>query len=170
MPAIAVAPLTPYLSMAAVAFLCYRRMRRTFGRQPWSPWRAGLRTTVMALLALALAFAVYGLPAVRGGIALGVVAGVGIGWLSLRHTQVEWSQGRGWSTTNPWIGGTLLAVLLARLAWRFGNGVFGDGMAAASTQASPLTMGMAAALVTYALVHSVGVWARLRQLRARAGA
>lgn len=168
MPAVALAPLTPYLSLAAVGWLAYRRMRRSFGRQPFQPLRAGLRMGVMGLLALALAFAVLGLPAVRVGIGLGALAGVVLGVAAMRHTRCEWEAGQGWSTTHPWIGATLVAVLLARLAWRLGSGAFGGGIAAAGNQLSPLTMGIASALVVYTLWHGTGVWWRLRQLRASA--
>ena len=44
------------------------------------------------------------------------------------------------------------------------------GAAVAGSQASPLTLGIAAALVLYSLVHVGGVWWRLRQLRLQASA
>ncbi|MFO3705926.1 hypothetical protein ACI6Q5_13315 [Xanthomonas codiaei] len=170
MPAHAIAPFTPYLSMAAIGFLCYRRIRRSFGRQPWKPLATGVRTMALLILAAALGFALYGLPQVRPGIALGALAGIGLGVLSLRYTPAEWVQGRGWYTPNPWIGAALMLVLLGRLAWRWASGAFAAGAAVAGSQASPLTLGIAAALVLYALVHIAGLWWRLRQLRLQAGA
>ena len=89
MPAIALAPLTPYLSMAAIAFLYYRRIRRTFGRQPWKPVRSGIRLGVMALLGAALVSAAVFLPGVLPGIVTGAVVGIGLGVLALRHTHTE---------------------------------------------------------------------------------
>lgn len=70
MPAAAIAPLTPYLSMAAIALLYYRRIRRSFGRQPWKPVSTAVRTVVLVIAAAALAFAVYGPPQVWLGIAV----------------------------------------------------------------------------------------------------
>ncbi|MCC4605873.1 hypothetical protein HG421_18565 [Xanthomonas campestris pv. badrii] len=168
MPA-AIAPLTPYLSMAAIGYFYYRRIRRSFGRQQWKPASTALRSVVLVIAAAALAYAVYGLPQVRLGIALGAVAGIGLGALSLRYTHAEWVDGRGWYTPNPWIGAALMLVLLGRLAWRWASGAFSQGAAAAGSQASPLTLGIAAALVLYALVHVGGLWWRLRQLRLQAG-
>ncbi|MBB4656299.1 hypothetical protein GGR73_002872 [Xanthomonas sp. F14] len=168
MPAAAIAPLTPYLSMAAIALLYYRRIRRSFGRQPWKPVGTAVRALVLLIAAAALAFAVYGLPQVRPGIAVGTLIGIGLGALSLRYTHAEWLEGRGWYTPNPWIGGGLTLVLLGRLAWRWADGAFSAGAAAAGSQASPLTLGIAAALVLYSLVHVGGLWWRLRQLRLQA--
>ncbi|UXA55092.1 hypothetical protein M0D46_08635 [Xanthomonas prunicola] len=165
MPAAAIAPLTPYLSMAGIGYLYYRRIRRSFGRQPWKPGATGVRMTALLILAVALGLAVYGLPQVRLGIAAGTLVGLGLGALSLRYTHAEWVDGQGWYTPNPWIGGGLMLVLLGRLAWRWADGAFNAGAAAAGSQASPLTLGIAAALVLYSLVHLGGLWWRLRQLR-----
>jgi peptidoglycan biosynthesis protein MviN/MurJ (putative lipid II flippase) len=169
MPAHAIAPLTPYLSVAAIAFIYYRRIRRSFGRQPWHPVRAGLRLGLLVLVSALLAFAAYGLPGVAPGIALGALAGAALGVFSLRHTRAEWTDGHGWYTPNAWIGAGLMVLLLARLAWRWADGGFGAGVSTAGTQASPLTMGIAATLVVYALVHVGGLWWRMRQLRLQAG-
>ena len=164
MPAIALGPLAPYLPVAAIAFLYYRRIRRTFGRQPWNPLRARLRLGVMALLAVALACSAIWLPRVMPGALVGVALGV----LALRHTHVEWAEGQGWSTTHPWIGAVLLVALLARLAWRLGNGALTPGANALASQLSPLTLGLAAALVAYSLLHTGGVAWQLRTLRLQA--
>ncbi len=168
MPAIALAPLAPYLSMAAIAFLYYRRIRRTFGRQPWKPVRSGIRQGVMALLGAALVSAAIFLPGVLPGIVTGAVVGIGLGVLALRHTHTEWADGQGWSTTNSWIGAALTVVLLGRLAWRVGSGALATGDGAAGFQGSPLTFGIAAALVVYSLLHTGGIWWRLRRLRLQA--
>ena len=69
MPAFAIAPLTPYLAMAAVAFFYYRRIRRSFGRQPWKPVAATLRTALLLVATAALGYAAYGLPGAAPGVA-----------------------------------------------------------------------------------------------------
>ncbi|WP_019304005.1 hypothetical protein [Xanthomonas oryzae] len=171
MPAAAIAPLTPYLSMAAIGYLYCRRIRRSFGRQQWQPVATAVRSAVLLIAVAALAFAVYGLPQVRLGIAAGALVGIGLGALSLRYTHAEWTDGQGWYTPNRWIGGGLmlvLLVLLGRLAWRWVDGAFNSSAAAAGSQASPLPLGIAAALVLYSLVHVGGLWWRLRQLRLQA--
>lgn len=170
MPAHAVAPLTPYLSMAAIAFIYYRRIRRSFGRQPWKPVRSGVRAGILLLAAAALAFGAYSLPQVAAGVAVGATLGAALGLFSLRHTHAEWIDGRGSYTPNPWIGGALMLVLLGRLAWRWADGAFSAAAATPGPQFSPLTLGIAATLVAYSLVQLAGLWARMRQLRLRASA
>lgn len=165
MPAPAAAPLIPYLSMAAVAFLVYRRARKSFGRQLWRPGRAIARLVLLGLVMALLAFAAYGLPGVAPGIALGTLAGAALGLLSLHHTQSGWRDGQGWYTPNPWIGAALMVLLLGRLAWRWADGAFSTDVAATGFQASPLTMGIAATLVMYSLVQVAGLWWRMRHLR-----
>ena len=165
MPTPAAAPLAPYLMMAGVGWLYYRRIRRSFGRQRGRPRRAGRRLGLLALLALALLSAVVFLPHVAWGIAGGAVAGAVLGLLGLRHTRAEWVEGAGWYTPNPWIGGVLSVLLLGRLAWRWSQGAFAPGAADAARNASPLTLAIAAALVVYALVDVAGLWRRLRRLR-----
>jgi len=164
MPAHVVSPLTPYLSMAAFAFIYYRRIRRSFGRQQWKPTRAMIRLSVLALVFAMLVLAACFLPHVAPGIVLGAVLGAGLGVFSLRHTHAEWADGSGWYTPNPWIGGVLSAVLLGRLIWRWTQGAFSMGGGTPGQNASPLTMGIAAALVVYSLVNVTGLWLRMRQL------
>ncbi|MFC7520476.1 hypothetical protein ACFQS6_10465 [Xanthomonas populi] len=168
MPAYAIAPLTPYLSIAAIAFIYYRRIRRSFGRQQWKPVSSGVRTLVLLVATAALAYAVYGLPHVAPLVAAGTLVGACLGALSLRYTHAEWVDGHGWYTPNPWIGSGLTLVLLGRLAWRWADGAFSAGAAVAGLQASALTLGIAAALVLYSLVHVGGLWWRLRRLRLQA--
>ncbi|WDS35550.1 hypothetical protein [Pseudoxanthomonas sp.] len=164
MPAHAVAPLTPYLSMVAFAFIYYRRIRRSFGRQQWKSTRAIVRLSILGLVTAMLVLAACFLPHVALGIALGALLGAGLGLLSLRHTHTEWADGSGWYTPNPWIGGALSVVLLGRLIWRWSQGAFSTG-GTSGQNASPLTMGIAAALVVYSLVHVGGLWLRMRALR-----
>lgn len=161
----AVSPLTPYLSMAAFGFLYYRRIRRNFGRQQWQPVRAVVRLSILSLVVVMLVLAACFLPHVALGVGLGALAGVGIGLFALRHTHAEWVDGSGWYTPNAWIGGALSAVLLGRLVWRWSQGAFSMGASATGQNASPLTMGIAAALVVYSLVHVGGLWLRMRSLR-----
>jgi hypothetical protein len=168
MPAIALAPLTPYLSMAAIAFLYYRRIRRTFGRQPWKPVRSGIRQGVMALLGAALVSAAVFLPGVLPGIVTGAVVGIGLGVLALRHTHTEWADGQGLVDHQSVDRRGADGVLLGRLAWRMGSGALATGDGASGFQASPLTFGIAAALVVYSLLHTGGIWWRLRRLRLQA--
>jgi len=65
-------------------------------------------------------------------------------------------------TPNPWIGGALSLLLVARLAWRWQQGARAFGPAAAA-QPSVLTLAFAATLVAYYLVNGGGLAWRMRR-------
>lgn len=164
MPVAALPALTPYLATAGIGWLYYRRIRRSFGRQTWQPGRAIARLVLVSVVALALASAAVFLPHVGLGIGVGAAAGTALGMLALKHTHAQLIDGRRYYTPNPWIGGGLTLLLLGRLAWRWSLGTFSGGSAQAAQQVSPLTMGIAATLIVYSLVYSIGLLLRMRQL------
>ena len=77
MPAITLPALTPYLATAGIGWLYYRRIRRSFGRQPWQPKRTVARLVLVSLVSLALLAAAIYLPQVGPGIGIGAVL---LGW------------------------------------------------------------------------------------------
>ncbi len=149
----------PWLMTAGFGWLYYRRIRRHFGWQPWRPLRNGIRIGVLSLVSVMLVFAALYIPHVALGIAAGAVAGIGLGIFALRHTVMSPRDGRLGYTPNPWIGGALALLLIGRLAWRWYGGAFSQGMG----NASPLTLALAAALISYGLVQAIGLALRLRQ-------
>lgn len=164
MAATGIALLTPYLATAGIGWLYYRRIRRYFGRQPWQPRRTVARLAILALATVALTYLAALLPAIRPGMVLGALAGAALGAFALRHTHVEASDGQRFYTPNPWIGAGLSVLLLGRLAWRWASGAFSGGSAQSMQNASPLTLGIAAALIAYSLVHTGGLLLRMRAL------
>lgn len=161
MPATALAPL---LATAGFGWLYYRRIRRQFGRQPYRPKRTLLRIALLSLVACGLLAMGWLAPRLGPALAIGGVAGAGLGWLALRHTRVALVDGMREYVPNPWIGGLIALLLVARLAWRwyhFGN--LGAGMQV-GMQSSPLTVGLLAALVAYYLVSGLGLVRRMRAL------
>jgi len=164
MPAAFLPALTPYLATAGIGWLYYRRIRRSFGRQPWQPRRTIARLVLVCLVALALASAAIFMPHTSLGITVGAVAGAALGVLSLQHTHAQVIADKRYYTPNPWIGGGLSLLLLGRLAWRWNQGMFSSGPGQAEQQASPLTMGIAATLIAYSLVYSSGLLLRMRAL------
>ncbi len=164
MSAFALPALTPYLATAGIGWLYYRRIRRSFGRQPWQPKRTIARLVLVSLVAAALVCAAVFLPHVGAGIGIGAVLGAVIGGFALKHTHAQAIEGQRYYTPNPWIGGGLTLLLLGRLAWRWTHGALSAGSAQAAQQASPLTMGIAATLIAYSLVYSAGLLLRMREL------
>jgi hypothetical protein len=169
MPAFNPSTLTPLFATAAIGWIYYKRIRRSFGRQPYQAKRALWRVGLLALVLVGLVFAAVTLPHVGAAIALGLVVGGGLGALALRHTHIEAVDGAYWYTPNPWIGGALSLLLVARLAWRFGHGAFSSGAAQAAQNANPLTLGIAATLVAFYVVNGGGLAWRMRALGVAAG-
>lgn len=164
MPAAVLPALTPYLATAGIGWLYYRRIRRSFGRQPWQPKRTVARLVLVSLVAASLVCAAVFLPHVGAGIATGAVLGAGLGVLALKHTHAQLTEGKRYYTPNPWIGGGLSLLLLGRLAWRWSQGALTGGSAQVAQQASPLTLGIAATLIAYSLVYTSGLLLRMRKL------
>lgn len=159
----ALSTLTPYLATAGIGWLYYRRIRRSFGRQAWQPKRTVARLVLVSLASLALVCAAVFLPHAGIGIGVGALAGAVLGVFALRHTDAQVIDGRRYYTPNPWIGGGLTLLLLGRLAWRWGQGAFAGGPVQAG-QASPLTLAIAATLISYSLVNGIGLLLRMRRL------
>jgi hypothetical protein len=156
--------LTPVLFSGLIGWAYYRRIRGSFGRQPWRPVRVGLRLAFLTLALFGLAMAARFLPHVALAVGGGLAVGGLLGLLALQHTQVALVDGQRCYTPNPWIGGALSLLLLGRLAWRVGSGALGGGAAQMGQNASPLTLGIAATLVAYYLVNGVGLLVRMRRL------
>ena len=166
MTAIAPGTLSPLLLTAAVGFAYVRRIRRSFGRQPYHPTRTHVRLVVLALACAGLVFAAMTLPVADVALAVGTGLAIGtvLGAFGVKHTRIETADGARWYTPNPWIGGALSLLLVGRLAWRFGHGAFSSGAAQAAQNANPLTLGIAATLVAFYLVNGAGLAWRMRRL------
>lgn len=156
--------LTPLLATAGIGVLYYRRIRRQFGRQPYQPKRAMARVVLLSLLLCGLVVSAVRLPNAGLAIGAGLLCGSLLGMAALRLTGVESSADGHWYTPNPWIGGALSLLLVGRLAWRWSQGGFAAGTAQAQ-HASPLTLGLMAALVAFYVVNGVGLALRVRALQ-----
>ena len=166
MTAIAPSTLSPLLLTAAIGFAYVRRIRRSFGRQPYHPARTHVRLALLALAFAGLVFAAVTLPinGIALAVAAGLLVGAALGVFGVMHTRIEAADGARWYTPNPWIGGALSLLLVGRLAWRFGHGAFAGGAGQAAQNANPLTLGIAATLVAFYLVNGAGVAWRMRGL------
>lgn len=154
----------PVLMSAAIGWAYYRRIRGSFGRQPWRPVRTGVRLGLLALAAAMLGMAAVFVPGGALPVVGGAVVGGLLGLLALRHTHIGWHEGLRCYTPNPWIGAALGVLLVGRLAWRVGSGALTGGAAQMGQNASPLTLGIGATLVGYYLVQGVGLALAMRRL------
>ena len=117
--------MTPQFASFAVmvplaALMVWRRVRSQFGRQPIRRKRMVVRIALFAVIGALMALG--GLRDIRllEGLVGGAVLGAFLGLAGLRLTRFERSaDGSDGYIPNPWIGGLLTVLLIARLAWRF---------------------------------------------------
>jgi hypothetical protein len=158
------AAVQPLVFTSLIGLIYYRRIRSNFGRQPWRPLRLSIRLGILGLLACALVFAAFVIPRATPGIGIGMLAGVLLGWQASRHTHAEIKDGARYYTPNPWIGGALSLLLIGRLVWRMGSGVFTAGAAQMGQNASPLTLAIFATLVAYYITNGTALMLRMKSL------
>ncbi len=165
--------------------IVWRRVSRTFGRQPIQRKRMVFRIAVFALLGALLALSGLHKPELAEGLLGGVLIGAAVGLLGLRLTRFDTDPVRGdVYLPNPWIGALLTALLLGRLAWRLmeiwpqmqsapgaatGQGE-GFNMQMMDYTSSPLTMLVIGLLIGYYIVYFSGLLVhhrRFQQAQAR---
>ncbi|MEP7244045.1 MAG: DUF1453 domain-containing protein [Gammaproteobacteria bacterium] len=165
--------LLPALVVPLILFGVYRRIRRTFGRQPVQPKRMIFRIVLMCAVATALVLAASHDGALLAVSAEGLVLGAILAAAGLRLTQFETNaQGR-FYTPNAYVGAALTAVFLGRLVYRFITvtpEVHAAAQQSATTnpfdafQRSPLTMAIFTMLIGYYLTYYAGVlWSARKQ-------
>jgi len=156
------------IAVPLVAFLLYRRLRRTFGRQPFTPKRMVFRMVLLCVVCVVLLVrspaTTTSLGAAVGGLVLGLALAIG----GLMHTKVEATAEGKFYTPNKWIGLALTALLLGRLAGRLftiserATEAASGASPFAGVQRSPLTLGLFFLLAGYYVTYYVGVLKKAR--------
>jgi hypothetical protein len=117
-----VTPLNPsviaLLLVLLVGLGLYRRVRRLVGRQRLSRVRPWVQVTVLPLLIAMLGWLSFVNPARLAWLAAGVVAGAIVAAWGLRLTRFEETADGFFYTPNIYIGLTITALLVGRVAWR----------------------------------------------------
>ena len=169
--------LMPALVSPLVAFMVWRRVRRQFGRQPVRRGAMIARVAILAVVAGLLSLAGLRDPRLLEGLAGGLLGGMALGLLGLRLTRFErGADGRDLYLPNPWIGATVTAVLVGRLAWRFlalvpHAGTAGPMLAPTTPQLgnSPLTLLVVGLMVGYYVSYYAGLLIHHRRFVQAAG-
>ena len=168
--------ITPLIVGVVLIWAMYRRMRRTFGRQPVYVgrlrFRVGLFAAVGALMVLASAQNLPLLGALLGGVAGGAV----LGWVGLRHTRFVTTPEGKFYIPHTYMGLLITALLLGRLMYRL-LAVYPQAQAAtpqtqdplAAVAGSPLTSAILGLMVGYYVIYYLGVLRRsaMSELSAR---
>jgi hypothetical protein len=160
------------IAIPLVGFMLYRRLRRTFGRQPFTPRRMALRMVLLSgvcvLLLVGSPVTTVSLAAAAAGLALGV----GLAMVGLMHTHVEATVEGKFYTPNKWIGLAVTALFLGRLAGRLftlserATQVASGASPFSGVQRSPFTLGLFFLLAGYYVTYYAGVLRKARTLTA----
>jgi hypothetical protein len=164
--------MTNYLIMVPLlAWIVWRRVSRSFGRQPIKRKTMIARIAIFAVVGCLLALSGLHKIALAEGLFGGVILGAGLGGLGVRLTRFEVDPVRGdCYIPNPWIGAILTVLLLGRLVWRFmvvlpqmqqahaaAQTAPGAGPWSAGYTSSPLTMLVIGLLIGYYIVYFTGL-------------
>ncbi|QNK03247.1 DUF1453 domain-containing protein [Dyella telluris] len=107
------------LMLPLMAFMVWRRVRRSFGRQPIQRRRMMARMVILSVIGGLTALGGLHNPRLLEGLLGGALAGAALGIVGLRLTRFERdAAGNDRYIPNAWIGGLLTVLLVGRLAWR----------------------------------------------------
>ena len=161
----------PILFAALVIWGMFRRVRRSFGRQPVHAARMWVRISLLTLVGglIVTTSAARGIQALEA-LTAGLACGAALAYVGLRHTKFEVTREGRFYTPHTYIGLLVTALFVGRLLYRFlylsydaGAAVSADQSFAAAYQRSPLTLGIFAVLVGYYMLYYTGVLYRTRQ-------
>jgi hypothetical protein len=155
----------PYLFAALVVLIVYRRLRRSFGRQPLRPRRMTLRMIFLALLACT--FAPLALHSIQylGAEVTGAALGVALGMWGAERTRFQLYQDKLHYVPHTYAGIAVTLLVLGRLAYRGIQAYTGPHLgqvasmdpshayAPSSMVRSPLTAGIFFVLAGYYLCY-----------------
>jgi hypothetical protein len=169
----------PFLIAAMVILMIYRRLRRSFGRQPVRPSRMKLRMGILLLVGVSLIpLALRSGETSLLGIA-GAAAGVGLALWGANRTRYERRDGQLYYVPHTYTGIVVSLLVFGRLAYRFAQlysmhaiagGMPGAGsaqsFASPSTVQSPVTVGLVCVLIGYYVCYYSRVLWKSKHIRA----
>ena len=163
--------ITPVLMAALVIWMIYRRMRRTFGRQKVSETRIWVRIGIFAVVGGIFLMTSLRNPPLLSALLGGLICGVALGYLGLRHTQFEVTPEGRFYTPHTYIGLTVTVLFLGRILYRFltlhfdaQNVAAADQNPFAGYQNNPLTTAIFGVLIGYYILFNLGVLRKTKEL------
>ncbi len=145
----------PFLVAALVMFAVYRRLRRSFGRQPLQARRMTVRIILLLVVGSTLVPpALLSMP-LLGAEAVGAALGVGLGMWGAARTRFEMHDGRVHYVPHTYAGIAVSLLLLGRLSYRAiqiylsGNGSHLGAAPSSPVGVKPLTVGIFFVLLGY---------------------
>jgi hypothetical protein len=165
------------LLVALFVFAVYRRLRRTFGRQPLRPGRMLVRIVLFVLIAAMLAPTALRSSAFVGAASAGIVAGILLALWGASQTRFERAGTQLFYVPHTYTGIAVSLLFIGRVAYRLlqaygathglGTGPgSGQGSSVAGYVSSPLTLGLFFVLVGYYVCYLGLILWRSKHLKA----
>jgi hypothetical protein len=150
----------PYLVAALIVFAVYRRLRRSFGRQPLRPGRMVFRIVLLSVFALLLAPTALRSSAFAAAALSGLAAGILLAVWGASRTRYEIVGAERYYIPHTYTGIAVSLLFVGRVAYRLlqtyelTHGIRAAGPATptagpAGYVSSPLTLGLFYVLVGY---------------------
>ncbi len=155
----------PFAIAALTVFILYRRLRRSFGRQPIRPVRMYLRIGIFALLGVSLlAVALRSATLLTADLA-GTVLGIALALWAARRTRYA-SQGAQLYYIPHTVTGIAVSLVFAgRLVYRFADDRSLEHLSAPIAADNPVTIGLLFVVVGYYVCYYTLVLQKSRHLR-----
>jgi hypothetical protein len=166
--------IVPFAIAILVVFLIYRRLRRSFGRQPFRPVRMSVRIVLLLVVGCLLLPAAFRSAAFMSAVLVGTAAGVSLALWGLARTRFLRVSNQLYYVPHTYTGIAVSLLFLGRLVYRFilayGNmhaahpvgadaATAGQAFAPASMLQSPLTLGLFFVLMGYYVCYySMLLW------------
>jgi hypothetical protein len=151
----------PYLFATLAVFAVYRRLRRSFGRQPLHPVRMRVRMGLLAIIGCLVLPTTLRSAAFMSSAVLGLAAGVGLAIFGAARTRYQRVDDRLFYIPHTYTGVLVSLLFVGRLVYRMvtlSSGIPGAGMAGGGDMGrngfdpmigSPVTLGFLFVLVGY---------------------
>jgi hypothetical protein len=161
-----------YLAAILVVFLIYRRLRRSFGRQPLRPVRMTVRIVLLLVVGCLLLPAAFRSAAFMSAVLVGIVAGASLAMWGVARTRFLRVSKQLYYVPHTYTGIAVSLLFLGRLVYRlvqvYGNAhvphaagadAADQAFAPASMLQSPLTVGLFFVLMGYYVCYySMVLW------------
>jgi hypothetical protein len=147
----------PYLVAALIVLAVYRRLRRSFGRQPLRQGRMVFRIVLLSVVALLLAPTALRSSAFAAAAAVGLTGGVLLAVFGASRTRFESIGAQRYYVPHTYTGIAVSLLFIGRVAYRLlqaygvahGAGAAGAHAGPAGYVSSPLTLGLFYVLAGY---------------------
>ncbi|HUX19792.1 MAG TPA: hypothetical protein VMW69_01045 [Spirochaetia bacterium] len=151
-----------------VAWVVYRRIRRTVGFQRFVKSRLLARSIVLGIIGALVVGAGYLRPIAFAGDAVGILAGALLAFAAIRNITFERREGDWYYRTHVWVESVVLVLFVGRLAYRIIESVAAGRHASGTNNLSqledPLTAGALLMFVCYYVAFAIALIQREKKL------